>query len=145
MNLHHEVRGTMKLQGYAKPRKAEKGQELIEFAIILPFLLLVAFGVLDLGRIFHAAITITNAAREGARYGTFYPDDAPAIIAATQAEAANSGIDLSTSVIQVSCPEGCDSGFPLRVTIVYDFDLIMGLVFPSTNLQFARYAEMMVP
>ena len=31
MNLYSEVRGTMKLQGYAKPRKAEKGQELIEF------------------------------------------------------------------------------------------------------------------
>jgi Flp pilus assembly protein TadG len=128
-----------------KLRKDERGQELVEFAIILPFLLLVAFGVLDLGRIFHAAITITNAAREGARYGTFYPDDAPGIIAATRSEAANSGIDLSTSLIQVSCPQGCDSGFPLRVTVVYDFELIMGLVFPSTNMQFARYAEMMVP
>lgn len=117
----------------------------MEFAILLPFLLLVAFGVLDLGRIFHAAITITNSAREGARYGTIYPDDTPGIISATQAEAANSGIDLSSSLIQVSCPQGCDSGFPLRVTVVYDFELIMGLVFPNTNLQFARYAEMMVP
>ena len=128
-----------------KQVKLEKGQELMEFAIILPFLLLVAFGVLDLGRIFHAAITITNAAREGARYGTFYPDDFPGIIAASQAEAANSGIDFSTSIIQVDCPEGCFSGFPIRVTIQYDFELIMGLVFPSTTLQFARYAEMMVP
>jgi Flp pilus assembly protein TadG len=85
------------MQEYRKFIKDQRGQELIEFAIILPFLLLVAFGVLDLGRIFHAAITITNAAREGARYGTFYPDDAPGIIAATQSEAADSGIDLSTN------------------------------------------------
>ena len=133
------------MPGFRRLKQDERGQELMEFAIILPFLLLVAFGVLDLGRIFHAAITITNAAREGARYGTFYPDDTPGIIAATRNEAANSGIDLSTSVIQVSCPQGCDSGFPLRVTVVYDFELIMGFVFSSTNLQFARYAEMMVP
>lgn len=125
--------------------KKESGQELIEFAILLPLLLLIAFGVLDLGRIFHAAITITNASREGARYGTFYPADAAGIIAAAQAEAQNSGIDLTSSPIIVECPEGCGSGLPLRVTVQYDFQLIMGLVFPDTTLQIARYAEMMVP
>ena len=56
-NLHHH-RGN-----------GSKGQELMEFAIVLPLLLLIVFGVLDLGRLFHALITITNAAREGARYG----------------------------------------------------------------------------
>lgn len=125
--------------------KKEKGQELIEFAILLPLLLLIAFGVLDLGRIFHVAITITNASREGARYGTFFPADAAGIIAATQAEALNSGIDLSSSPIIVECPSGCASGLPIRVTVQYDFQLIFGLVFPSTTLQIARYAEMMVP
>ncbi|HEY48216.1 MAG TPA: pilus assembly protein [Anaerolineae bacterium] len=123
----------------------ERGQELIELAILLPLLLVIAFGVLDLGRLYHAAITITNAAREGARYGTFFPEDASGIINATRAEAQASSIDLSTSVIQVSCPEGCGSGLSIRVTVSYNFHLIMGLVLPDPNLELIRSAEMMVP
>jgi Flp pilus assembly protein TadG len=128
------------------PYLSQSGQELVEFAIVLPLLLLVAFGVLDLGRIFHSAITITNAAREGARYGMTHVDDVDGILAVTLAEAQNSGIDLSTSIIDVSCPEGCEPGLPIRVTVEYDFTFIMvGFVFPNPNLTITRYAEMMVP
>jgi Flp pilus assembly protein TadG len=125
--------------------RSQRGQELVELSILIPLLLLIAFGVLDLGRAFHAAITITNAAREGARYGTINPDDGAGILAATLNEAQSSGVDLSSSVIEVTCPEGCDSGFPIRVTIRYTFQLIMGWLVPDTNLEFVRYAEMMVP
>ncbi len=117
----------------------------MEFAILLPVLLLIAFGVLDLGRLFHSAITITNAAREGARYGMFDPTDTVGITTITRAEALNSGIDLSSSVIEVSCPESCGRGLPIRVTIRHDFQLIMGLVLPTRDLQLEQYAEMMVP
>jgi Flp pilus assembly protein TadG len=128
------------------PYLSQSGQELVEFAIVLPLLLLVAFGVLDLGRVFHSAITITNAAREGARYGMTHVDDEEGIVAVTLAEAQNSGIDLSTSIIDVSCPDNCDSESPIRVTVQYDFTFIMvGLVFPNPNLTITRYAEMMVP
>lgn len=126
--------------------RIHSGQELAEFAIVLPLLLLVAFGVLDLGRIFHAAITITNAAREGARYGIIHSDDTDGIVDATLTEAQNSGIDLSTSIIDVGCPEGCGSGLPIRVTVEYHFTFILiGFVFPEPNLAIIRSAEMMVP
>jgi Flp pilus assembly protein TadG len=126
--------------------ESQSGQELVEFAIVLPLLLLVAFGVLDLGRIFHSAITITNAAREGARFGMTHTDDVDGIVAVTLAEAHNSGIDLSSSIINVGCPEGCGSGLPIRVTVQYNFTFIMvGFVFPDPNLAIVRSAEMMVP
>ena len=129
----------------ARERTRLKGQELVELAILTPLLLLIAFGVLDLGRLFHAAITITNAAREGARYGTFDPSDVAGIIGAARGEAQSSGIDLSSSAISVTCPEGCGSGLAVRVTISYPFQIIMGLVFPDPNLTLVRSAEMMVP
>jgi len=130
----------------AHRKRKQSGQELVEFAIVLPLLLLVVFGVLDLGRIFHSAITITNAAREGARYGMTHSDDVTGIVNATLNEAQNSGIDLSTSIIDVSCPMGCDSGLPLRVTVQYNFTFIMvGFVFPDPNLAIIRSAEMMIP
>ena len=49
------------------------GQDLVEFALVLPILILVVFGVLDLGRVFHAAIQMANSARVSARYATLHP------------------------------------------------------------------------
>jgi Flp pilus assembly protein TadG len=47
--------------------KKESGQTLVEFALILPILLLLIFGAIEFGRVFHATHVITSAAREGAR------------------------------------------------------------------------------
>jgi len=47
--------------------QAQAGQALVEMAVMLPLLLLLAFGVYELGRGFHAYITVIHAAREGAR------------------------------------------------------------------------------
>lgn len=48
-------------------RRNEKGQGLVEFALILPLLLLLVLGIIQFGIIFSSQIAITNAAREGAR------------------------------------------------------------------------------
>lgn len=44
-----------------------RGQTLAEFALVLPVLLLIAIGLLDVGRIVFSYTAMTNAAREGAR------------------------------------------------------------------------------
>ncbi len=49
--------------------KRESGQSLVEFALVLPIFLLVLFAIVDFGMAFHAWITVTNSAREGARLG----------------------------------------------------------------------------
>jgi Flp pilus assembly protein TadG len=54
----------------------ERGAELIEFALVLPLLLLLVLGIVDFGFLFQRLEVVTNAAREGARiavlpgYGT---------------------------------------------------------------------------
>ncbi len=58
--------------GFIRARK-EKGQSLVELAIILPLLLLILLGIIDFGRVFYSYVTITNASREGARYGALHP------------------------------------------------------------------------
>lgn len=45
----------------------DAGAELIEFALLLPILLLVVVGIFDFGFLFQQYQVITNAAREGAR------------------------------------------------------------------------------
>src|SRR5450759_2456703 len=50
-----------------------RGQSLVEFALVLPLLLLILLGIIQFGFIFNTQVTITNAAREGARAATIYP------------------------------------------------------------------------
>jgi TadE-like protein len=45
-----------------------RGQSLIEFAIALPVLVLLMFGIVDLARVFYLDIQMAGAARAGARY-----------------------------------------------------------------------------
>jgi len=47
--------------------RSERGAELIEFALVLPLLLFVVFGIVDFGFMFQRLEVVTNAAREGAR------------------------------------------------------------------------------
>ncbi len=48
-------------------RDEPRGQALVEFALVLPFLVLVLMGIFDLGRAVYAYSTINNAAREAGR------------------------------------------------------------------------------
>ncbi|MCD6401003.1 MAG: pilus assembly protein, partial [Anaerolineales bacterium] len=50
-------------------KSSNSGQTLLEFALILPLLLLLTAGVFDSGRAIYYTSVMNNAAREGARYG----------------------------------------------------------------------------
>jgi Flp pilus assembly protein TadG len=50
--------------------RRERGQSLVEAAVLLPILLLLVAAVVDFGRAFDTYIVLTNAAREGARFGS---------------------------------------------------------------------------
>jgi Flp pilus assembly protein TadG len=49
--------------------RSARGAELIEFAIVVPLLLLLLAGIFDFGMMFRTFEAVTNAAREGARVG----------------------------------------------------------------------------
>lgn len=46
----------------------EKGQALVEFAIVLPVLLLLVCGIIDFGWLFFNQLSLNNSCREGARF-----------------------------------------------------------------------------
>ena len=66
----------------------EKGQGLVETALILPFLLMLVVGIVEAGVALNRQIMVVNAAREGARFGASgaEPDDihAQTLLAASQ-------------------------------------------------------------
>ncbi|MFQ5435684.1 MAG: TadE/TadG family type IV pilus assembly protein, partial [Anaerolineae bacterium] len=49
-------------------RKFKMGQGLVEFALVIPVLLLILWGLIEFSRIFQGYLTVQHAAREGARY-----------------------------------------------------------------------------
>jgi hypothetical protein len=51
-------------------QRRRKGQTLAEFAITLPILLILTFGIIEFGRIFQAWVTLQNSARAAARYAS---------------------------------------------------------------------------
>jgi len=62
-------------------RRPSRGQGFVEFALILPFLLLLMLGIIEFGYVFAAYSGLFNAAREGVRYGITNPKDVSGIVA----------------------------------------------------------------
>jgi hypothetical protein len=131
--------------------ESRQGQSLVEIALILPVLLILLSGLLDLGRLFFVYVAVTDAAAEGATYGAAYPPlgpgptwgctepeqstepcppDAPrepGCLCLRAREAAGGLVTLEDAEITVACP-GCVSGGPsgstLTVTVTYPFSLL---------------------
>ena len=57
-------------------KKREEGQAMVEFALVLPVLLILLCGIIDFGWLYYNQITLNNAAREGARYAVIHYDAA---------------------------------------------------------------------
>ncbi len=104
-------------------RRGERGQAVAEFALIVPIFLLLVFAIVDFGMGFHAWITVTNAAREGARLGA---------VGGTQTEVEDQVYDTSASLdadqmtVLVTNAEG-DPGEAVTVDVSYDYELITPL------------------
>ncbi|HVC35001.1 MAG TPA: TadE family protein, partial [Chloroflexota bacterium] len=60
-------------------RKKQRGQALVEMALVFPVFILLVMGILDLGRAVWQANTMAEAARQGARYAITAPSDCTGI------------------------------------------------------------------
>ena len=58
-----------------KPKKKITAQAMVEFALALPILLLVVYGLLETGRLLFMYASVVTAARQAARYGSASGDN----------------------------------------------------------------------
>jgi Flp pilus assembly protein TadG len=148
---------TLEICNYWKPKPPRArtrhglfaGQGLVEFALTLPLLILLMVGILDLGRIYFAYMSIVNASREGARTAAAYPNEPPAgsctsrIIARAQGEVDANIVQLSPS--NISCYWSArNQGDPVKVTVTYNFQLILGIVLGGGMIPLQSSAEMVI-
>ena len=117
-----------------KKTSNQNGQTVVELALLLPFLLLIVFAIIDFGFIMHSYIIVTQSAREGARAGAFGDTDAQ-IIGVAQA-AANT---LPTQRVNVLInPSGVrSSGNTVTVKVIYEYSTltpVLHQLWPSVDV-----------
>jgi Flp pilus assembly protein TadG len=137
-------------------RARGRGQALVEFALVIPIFLLLVAGMIDFGLGLNASITVSNAAREGARLGVVTPLTASAsdfigptgTIQTRVKSVLGTGL-VSGATVTVTCerpagstPSTCmfqtpptspasaaASGDSVIVTVSYDYPMIWPLAF----------------
>jgi len=99
-------------------RDKDRGATAVEFALLLPLLLLLVFGIVDFGRAINTQITLTQAAREGARLAAL---GQPNVVSGTQAAA--TGLSPVTVAV-TSCPSGATQTTSAVVKASYLFKFV---------------------
>ena len=99
----------------------DRGAVAVEFALLLPLLLLIVFGIIDFGRALNAQITLTQAAREGVRVASVGGTSA-AVTTRTQ----NAALPLLTpvAVTVTTCAINAGVGVDAKVVASYIFTFI---------------------
>ena len=118
--------GKKKGQGIKKPL----AQSLVEFALVLPMLLLLILGAMDFGRMFYAKMVLTNAAREGANYLAYHQSDKDDgyvnTFAAIEAEVNSSHVQVGAEDVEyLDCCTLAGVGVKITKTIDLIFDGIL--------------------
>ena len=101
----------------------ERGVVAAEFAILLPVLLLIVFGTMEFGMMMYGREVVTNATREGARYGIVA--QAPPVTSGQMiAQATNylTGTGVSAASVTFSSPACCGAtGTPVTLAATYRY------------------------
>lgn len=130
--------------------KNEKGAAAIEFAVVLPMLLLLIFGMIEFGLLIYNKAMITNASREAARAGVVYATDPSngslARLSQTDLEqivesycaqflvtfGPSQGPQTTVQTNNGSTPQSMASGDQLTVRVTYHYDFLLLPAFISS-------------
>jgi len=116
-------------------KEQQEGGAAVEFAILLPLLIVFVFGIIEFSILFYDKAMITNASREGARAGIVYMYPDPLSLGAIESTAINychehliSFGSTDNVSATASRPDGNGSGNRLIVSVEYPYTF---LVLPS--------------
>lgn len=108
-----------------KKYQNERGAVAVELAIVLPLLLMLLIGIIEFGRVFNVQISLSQAAREGARYAAVHHADDDLDVESVALGAAPS-LD-SLPVVVDDDADSCSSGGDVRVTTSVTVSSLSGL------------------
>ncbi len=105
---------------------SQRGQASLELALVLPLLVMVLFGIVEVGRLLHAELLLQHAAREAARLGITGASDTE-----VEAVARTLTASLDQELLQVAVsPAAADRhrGELLQVALAYTFRVVYPLL-----------------
>jgi Flp pilus assembly protein TadG len=104
-------------------RRVQSGTALVELALVAPVLIVMLFGIMEMGRVLHSVVLVTNAAREGARRGSVGDSDSQ-IRTTISTYVQTSG--LKPAQLTTGITRSTSGGRPeIRVTLTYAQDLLV--------------------
>lgn len=106
----------------------EKGQSIVEMALLFPLLMLLLMGLLDLGRAYYVIVALRDAAEEGAIYASIQPEDITGI-QERAADVTGELVPVEPGDVSVNAPS-LDPGQAITVTVLHDYAFYMPLVEP---------------
>ncbi|HWO56187.1 MAG TPA: TadE/TadG family type IV pilus assembly protein [bacterium] len=118
----------------------ECGQAVVEFAFILPLLLILVFGITELGRMLMRTNVLTQAAREGARAAAVGVDSA-SVVSRVEAILSSAGVDATDNPVVDIAP--ADANGMINVTVTCEFDVVPGRLLPFSGTLTLRGASAM--
>lgn len=124
-----------------KGKGSKEGQVIIEFALMLPILILILGGIIEFGILFYNRQVIVNASREGARVGIVYEPTKSIETTVKQYctdRLITFGAAKDPTVASVKTPVSGSDPDNLTVTVTYPYEMILpGLLNlgPTINLQ----------
>jgi Flp pilus assembly protein TadG len=124
--------------------REEAGVAVVEFALVLPILIVLLFGLLDFGKAFNYWIDETHLANEGARWAVVNKNPGPGTLQEYIRDQANTeelrtgGTSSVPDALQVciSFPQGEVVGAPVEVTVATNYNWLsfLGLSVTSTSI-----------
>jgi Flp pilus assembly protein TadG len=112
----------------------EKGQSMTEFALVLPLLALLLFGVIQFGIVFNNYIQLTDAVRAGARKGAVgrHQQNPEGVVTQAVRDASTS---LKQSDLNVSVTSSWQQGEDVTVSASYPYSInLLGVVIKSGRM-----------
>ncbi|HEY0400703.1 MAG TPA: TadE family protein [Blastococcus sp.] len=104
-----------------RPLRGERGATAVEFAFIMPLLLVLVLGIAEFGRAFQVSGTLSAAAREGVRVMALQNDPAAARAAVRNAAPAldPAVTDAQITITPASCPTTGTTTTTVRLSVTY--------------------------
>jgi Flp pilus assembly protein TadG len=118
--------------------REERGQAMTEFALVLPILALLIFGIIQFGIVFNNYLTVTDAARAGARSAivALHAGASDGVAAGTAAAKKSADhLDKTKLGVNVSAVPNWSANSDVKVTVSYPYQVsLLGVVIKSGTL-----------
>ena len=134
-------------------RRRELGQSMVEFALVAPIFFIVVLGMIDGTRAIFAYNAISNASREGARYGIVHGGSSASPVGPGVNEAAlkdyvtqyTKAFSASDLTVTPSWPSGSNAiGSKVKVDMAYKYHPMFGALVGIKSMTLSAGATMVI-